>query len=132
MRFPILALTVFCFGLLFGSLLPNASAIDDEKEVKLSKIELVSPDGKNSILIEATDEGPAIWMSNGKNGNDIAIYSRWSEGTAIGLRQTREAPAFNLALAIEKGSGSPFIQMIEGQAGKLKAPKVKHKTISLD
>ena len=85
-----------------------------------SCLNLVSPDGKSTVTLQANDGYVGLWMSNNSGqGELIAIYSLAEQRqTCIGLYNRDNKRAINVGLVVDHTTGQPYIQFAHN--GELK------------
>jgi len=92
--------------------------LDAPETLTKSCLNLVSPDGKSSISLQASNNSVGLWMSNNSGEKEyIAIYSLAGQ-TCIGLYNKDEKRAINVGLVVDHTTGEPYIQFAHN--GELK------------
>jgi hypothetical protein len=81
-----------------------------------SSLTLVSPDGKNTITLRATNSLSGLWISRGANDPQVAIYQTQREAVLglYGDRTNRETKACDVAVAVSN-IGEPTIQVVNSE-----------------
>jgi len=78
---------------------PAPAADKGNEPARVSKLELVSPNGEHRILLEATNKGCGVWLSGPKESGTVAMYHGYAAGPTIGLYAPGPLPnALNVAL----------------------------------
>lgn len=73
----------------------------------LESFSIVSPDGKRSILLQATDDVATIKIVSDED-NSVSLYNSKVGGPVIGIRNNNKSAAMDVALSCKNGSTIQF------------------------
>ncbi len=91
---------------------------DTPETLTKSCLNLVSPDGKSHVSLQAFDGGVGLWMYTNEGHREyISIYSITGQ-TCIGLYNKDDKRAINVGLVVDHATGEPYIQFAHN--GELK------------